>query len=117
MTYFETEKNIVYKDIKLVATWYGHRFHGKLMSNGEIFDMNDKHTAASSVLPIGTELLLKNPENNKLLKVVIKDRMAKSSRVNQIDLSLAGAKYMGYRNKGKIVLFAKFLNSRKYSLF
>src|SRR5437868_5868851 len=46
----------------MVASWYGGWFHGRKTASGEIFDMN-KLTAAHKTLPLGTKLLVKNPEN------------------------------------------------------
>jgi rare lipoprotein A len=39
-----------------LATWYGPGFHGKRMSNGQVFDLYDPTTVASNQYPLGTWL-------------------------------------------------------------
>lgn len=55
------------------ASFYGRRFHGKKMANGEIMKP-DSNAAASKTLPVGTVAKVTNLENNKSEVVVVKDR-------------------------------------------
>ncbi|SFV75441.1 Rare lipoprotein A precursor [hydrothermal vent metagenome] len=56
-----------------IASWYGPDFHGKLTSNGEIYNMN-KMTAAHKTLPIGTIVRVTNKRNGLSTVVRINDR-------------------------------------------
>jgi rare lipoprotein A len=55
------------------ASYYGRRFHGKKMANGETLKP-DSNAAASKTLPVGTVAKVTNLENNKSEVVVVKDR-------------------------------------------
>ncbi|TAK33349.1 MAG: LysM peptidoglycan-binding domain-containing protein [Chloroflexota bacterium] len=68
------------------ATWYGMPFHGRLMSNGQRFDMNDPTTTASNQYPFGTWLRVTNPANGKSVTVQVRDRGKFS---HALDLSYA----------------------------
>ena len=52
---------------------YGGDFHGKKTANGEIFDQN-KMTAASKELPLGSKATVTNEETGKSVDVKINDR-------------------------------------------
>jgi len=56
-----------------LASWYGHPYHGRAVSNGEIYDM-EKLTAAHRTLPFGTWVHVTNVANNKSVDVRIIDR-------------------------------------------
>ena len=56
-----------------LASWYGHPYHGRAASNGEIYDM-EKLTAAHRTLPFGTWVHVTNLANNKSVDVRIIDR-------------------------------------------
>jgi rare lipoprotein A len=72
-----------------MASWYGGKFHGRLTSNGEIFDTNTL-TAAHKTLPFGTLVKVTNLDNGKSVVVRINDRGPfVEGRI--IDLSRAGA--------------------------
>ncbi len=55
------------------ASYYGRRFHGKKMANGETMKP-DSNAAASKTLPVGTVAKVTNLDNNKSEVVVVKDR-------------------------------------------
>ncbi len=72
-----------------LASWYGHPYHGRAASNGEIYDM-EKLTAAHRTLPFGTWVHVTNLANSKSVDVRIIDRGPfVNGRV--IDLSHAAA--------------------------
>ena len=72
------------------ASWYGPRFHGRRTTSGEIFDQN-KLTAASPTLPMGTRVVVTNLDNGRRVHVRVNDRMPPTpGRV--IDLSHAAAR-------------------------
>jgi rare lipoprotein A len=56
-----------------LASWYGHPYHGRPTSSGEIYDMN-KMTAAHRTLAFQTVVRVTNLENGKATEVRINDR-------------------------------------------
>jgi rare lipoprotein A len=82
------------------ASWYGEAHHGKQTASGERFDMHAM-TAAHRTLPLGTWLLVENPENGKTVRVRVNDRGPYvDGRV--LDLSLAAARALGGMSEGVI---------------
>ncbi|HEY4497174.1 MAG TPA: septal ring lytic transglycosylase RlpA family protein [Candidatus Paceibacterota bacterium] len=55
------------------ASWYGPRFHGRPMANGEAFNMF-KIFIAHKELPLGTCVRVKNLENGRAIQAPISDR-------------------------------------------
>jgi rare lipoprotein A (peptidoglycan hydrolase) len=81
-----------------VASWYGHRFHGRRTSSRERFNLHGM-TAASPNLPLLTYVRVTNLENGKQVVVKINDRGPfVGDRI--IDLSYAAAKRLGFAYKG-----------------
>jgi rare lipoprotein A len=72
------------------ASFYGPGFHGKKTATGEIFDQN-KPTAASRELPLGTKATVTNQENGKQVEVTINDR-GPYAEGRVIDLSKGAAR-------------------------
>ena len=56
-----------------IASWYGGKFHGRMTSNGETYDMWAL-TAAHKSLPFGTRVKVVNRDNGKSVVVRINDR-------------------------------------------
>lgn len=83
---------------KGVASFYHDKFEGRPTSTGEIFD-NDKFTAASNTLALGTYVKVTNLSNGKSIFVRINDRMHKANP-RLIDMSRQAAFELGYINKG-----------------
>ncbi len=81
-----------------MASWYGPKFHGKKTASGEIFDMYEL-TAAHKSLPMGTQCIVTNLENNKSVTVRINDR-GPFAKERVIDLSYASAKVIGMIHTG-----------------
>lgn len=80
------------------ASWYGRKFHGRLTSNGERFDMYSM-TAAHKHLPIPTYVEVTNLDNDRSVILRVNDRGPfHSDRV--IDLSWAAAAKLGYADMG-----------------
>jgi rare lipoprotein A len=80
------------------ASWYGRKFHGRLTSSGEPFDMYQL-TAAHRSLPIPTFARVTNLENGKTTVVRINDRGPfHDNRI--IDLSYAAAVKLGFAARG-----------------
>jgi rare lipoprotein A len=72
-----------------VASWYGQKFHGRLTSNREPYDMYAM-TAAHKTLPLPTYVRVRNLRNDKSIIVRVNDRGPfVDNRI--IDLSYAAA--------------------------
>lgn len=81
-----------------VASWYGHHFHGKKTSNGEIYDMHAR-TAAHKTLPLGVTVKVKNLANGRETLARINDR-GPFVKGRIIDLSYTLAKELGVDGPG-----------------
>jgi rare lipoprotein A len=81
-----------------IASYYADRFHGQKTANGEIF-RQDRLTAASRDLPLGTMVTVTNEENGKSVNVKVNDRGPYvGGRV--IDLSKTAAARIGIKEQG-----------------
>ncbi len=81
------------------ASWYGGKFHGRLTSSGERFDMNEL-TAAHTTLKFGTRVRVRNVTNGREIVVRINDR-GPHIRTRIIDLSKAAAAALGFLHAGE----------------
>jgi rare lipoprotein A len=91
-----------------IASWYGTKFHGRLTSTREPYDMYAM-TAASPVLPIPSFVRVTNLENGKSVVVKVNDRGPFAN--NRImDLSYAAAKKLGYTRRGTALVEISSLN-------
>lgn len=80
------------------ASWYGSQHHGKLMANGQPFNMYGD-TVAHKSLPLGTRLTIVNPQNGNAVKVQVTDRGPYISG-RSLDLSYGAARKLGVVNSG-----------------
>ena len=81
-----------------VASWYGHKFHGNLTSNREVYDMHAM-TAAHKTLPLPTYVRVRNLSNGKTVIVRVNDRGPfVHNRI--IDLSYSAAKKLDMIGSG-----------------
>ena len=81
-----------------MASWYGRKFHGRLTSSGEPFDMFAL-TAAHRSLPIPAYVRVTNLDNGRSSVVRVNDRGPfHSDRI--IDLSYAAAVKLGFVDQG-----------------
>ncbi|MCC6286583.1 MAG: septal ring lytic transglycosylase RlpA family protein [Chitinophagaceae bacterium] len=91
------KKETVYKK-EGVASYYGGKFNGKLMANGEKF--NEKNlTAAHNTLSLGTWVKVSNLRNKKSVIVQITDRMHHKNK-RLIDVSKEAARKLGFLKRG-----------------
>lgn len=81
-----------------IASWYGHPYHGRRASNGEIYDM-EKLTAAHRTLPFGAMVRVRNLDNDRTVEVRITDR-GPFIEGRIIDLSRAAARDIGMLGPG-----------------
>lgn len=81
-----------------VASWYGEKFHGRLTSNRETYNMYAM-TAAHKSLPLPTYVEVRNLRNNKTVVVRVNDRGPfVHNRI--IDLSYSAALKLDMVNAG-----------------
>jgi len=81
-----------------IASWYGSKFHGRLTSNGEIYNMYGM-TAAHKTLPIPTYVRVTNLDNNRSVVLKVNDRGPfHESRI--IDISYVAALKLGFADQG-----------------
>ena len=73
-----------------VASWYGKKFHGRLTSNRETYDMYEM-TAAHKSLPLPTYVRVRNLRNNRSSVVVRVNDRGPFVHNRIIDLSYAAA--------------------------
>jgi rare lipoprotein A len=75
-----------------VASWYGPGFDGHATSSGEIYNQNDL-TAASTLYPLGSMVMVTNLNNGRAVEVRINDH-GPYVKGRKIDLSLKAAKVL-----------------------
>ena len=80
------------------ASFQGQEEAGRITASGEPYDPNGL-TAASKTLPIGSTVVVTNPETGKSVKVRINDR-GPYVRGRSLDLSAHAAKEIGITDKG-----------------
>lgn len=74
-----------------LASWYGQQYHGRLMANGEPYNMYG-YTCAHRTLPLGTLVLFEYQGEEILLEVTDRGPFIKG---RTWDLSYAGALALG----------------------
>lgn len=83
---------------KGIASYYHDKFEGRHTATGEVFD-NDRFTAASNNLKLGTYVKVTNLTNKEVVYVRINDRMA-ASNDRLIDLASVAAKKLHFHTRG-----------------
>lgn len=81
-----------------ISSWYGPNFHGKMTSNGEVYNMNGM-TAAHKTWPMDTMVKVKNLDNGTSTIVRINDR-GPFVQGRIIDCSYAAGKKLGLDRSG-----------------
>jgi len=90
-----------------IASWYGPNFHGRLTSNGEIYDMYAL-TAAHKTLPMNTIVKVTNLNNGKSVIVRINDR-GPFVKGRIIDLSYTAGTKIGLNKSGTAPVLLKVI--------
>jgi len=93
----EAEKKISDRE-KGVASYYHDKFEGRKTTTGDVFD-NDKFTAASNKIKLGSYVKVTNVSNGEVVYVKINDRMAAGNK-RLIDLASIAAKKLDFHKKG-----------------
>src|SRR5581483_3316754 len=81
-----------------VASWYGPGFDGHPTSSGEIYNQNDL-TAASTLYPLGSRVMVTNLDNGRSVEVRINDH-GPYLKGRKIDLSRKAATVLGMMGPG-----------------
>ncbi|MDZ4838584.1 MAG: septal ring lytic transglycosylase RlpA family protein [Bacteroidota bacterium] len=99
-----------------IASYYGRKFHGRITTSGDVFDMKSL-TAAHRSLPFGTIVKVFYYRTKKSVIVRINDR-GPVSRARIIDLSALAAKRIGLQSSGigKVLLTIIKSNSNRHSI-
>jgi len=98
-------------DKRGIASWYGTKFHGRLTSSREPYDMLAM-TAASPELPIPCYVSVTNLENGRQIIVRVNDRGPFApNRI--IDLSYAAAKKLNMTQKGTALVEVRAISSHQ----
>jgi len=93
-----------------IASWYGTKFHERLTSSGEEYDMYAL-TAAHKTLPLPSYVQVKNLKNGRKIIVKVNDRGPfHEGRI--IDLSYGAAVKLGLFPKGTAPVEVKVISSR-----
>jgi rare lipoprotein A len=92
-----------------VASWYGKQFHGKLTSNGEIYNMHDM-TAAHKTLPLPSTVRVTNLRNGRSVIVRVNDRGPFVDN-RLIDMSYAAATQLDMVQSGTTLVRVETLDN------
>ena len=96
------------------ASWYGTKFHGRLTSSGEPYDMYAM-TAAHKTLPLPSYVEVHNLKNNRRIIVKVNDRGPfHEGRI--IDLSYAAAHKLGITGTGTAPVEIKVIDTGNLAL-
>ncbi|MEE4241493.1 MAG: RlpA-like double-psi beta-barrel domain-containing protein [Desulfopila sp.] len=82
----------------VVASWYGGFHHGLPMANGQPFDMYAP-TIAHKEIPLGTRVLLENPQTGEKVRATVTDRGPYIDG-RDVDLSYQLAKQLSLEEQG-----------------
>lgn len=94
------------------ASWYGKKFHGRLTSNREKYNMYGV-SAAHKSLPLPSYVEVKNLKNNKKIIVRVNDRGPfHGDRI--IDLSYGAAKLLDMVDDGVVDVSVKAVKPYQY---
>lgn len=91
----------------VIASWYGHDFHGRPTASGERFDMY-KFTCAHREFPFGSIVRVINISNGRSVKCIVNDRGPFVSG-RDIDLSFAAAREIGLTGPGTLPVRIEYL--------
>lgn len=83
---------------EVVASWYGRNHHGRPMANGDPFNMHGP-TIAHKEIPLGTRVLLENPETGQQATATVTDR-GPYIKGRDVDLSYHLAQRLSLEKQG-----------------
>jgi rare lipoprotein A len=102
--------------VRMVSSYYGSGFHGRLAANGARFN-KEAFTAAHRTLPFGTLLRLTNPKTRKSVIVEVTDRgpyaefegVRYYATTRDLDVSESAARKLGFDQEGIATLVVERL--------
>jgi rare lipoprotein A len=87
-----------------MVSWYGNEFNGRRTASGERFNQN-ANTLAHLTLPMGTEVLVENPETGIILHARVNDcGPFVKGRIADLSRSLAEKLGIMARGKGAVII-------------
>ena len=89
------------------ASWYGHRYHSRMTSNGEWFDM-EYLTAAHATMPLPSYARVVNLDNGREIVVRVNDR-GPFVADRLIDVSKKVAELLAFRHRGLAKVRVQYL--------
>ena len=89
------------------ASWYGHRYHSRMTSNGEWFDM-EYLSAAHATMPLPSYARVVNLDNGREIVVRVNDR-GPFVADRLIDVSKRAAELLGFRDRGLAKVRVQYL--------
>lgn len=89
---------VTHPSLEGIASWYGPGFNGHRTSSGEIYNQDDL-TAASTLFPLGTRLLVTDRDNGRSVEVTVNDH-GPYVKGRGIDLSERAARVLGMIGPG-----------------
>src|SRR5215472_3372014 len=99
-------------DFVTVASWYGPGYEGRRTTNGEFFD-SSKLTAASLVLPLGSDVTVTSLNNGRSVTVRINDCGSHLRR--NIELSRAAAQRIRSIKDGVVPVRIRIVDAPKHA--
>jgi len=93
-----------------VASWYGHELEGRPMANTKPFDPH-RFTCAVWHVPLGSLLLVTNPQTEASVRVVVTDRGPAPWTGATIDLSEAAFRRLAALSKGHLRVKVRLIRS------
>jgi rare lipoprotein A len=103
----QTPRRVTLKN-RMIASWYGEKFQGKLTASGEMFDKY-KLTAAHKTLPLGSLVKLTARSTGRSVIVRINDR-GPWTKGRDFDLSEEAATELGIHDRGLTTVEAAVVN-------
>lgn len=85
------------------ASFYGYGFQGRLVANGERFDVRGM-TAACNRVPLGTWVAVRREDDGRCIIVRVNDRMHVKHQVRVIDLSRGAAEKLRMISAGVVMV-------------
>ena len=89
------------------ASWYGHRYHSRMTSNGEWFDM-EYLSAAHATMPLPSYARVVNLDNGREIVVRVNDR-GPFVADRLIDVSKKAAELLEFRDRGLAKVRVQYL--------
>lgn len=105
--YYVMQSADTYKE-RGVASWYGKKFHGRLTSSGEVYDMHAV-SAAHKTLPLPTWVKVTNLSNGRSVVLRVNDRGPFVDN-RLIDLSYAAARELDLISAGTGLVEVEAIN-------